>query len=314
MIITVAPFPSVEYIYNVDSLEPNSTINARTASLNILSNGIHSAEVIKILQDEPILLSMLGGFAGKYIKHYLDKSRIKSDIVWTDAQTPHRMRILMNPSDTYYLVKHNQHDDFEKATIKLNQKIKTHLKKVSTLLLAGDLPPGVRPTLYKEWIKEAKLHNIKTILCTGQKEVLLSAIDEKPYALMFSKNQLEQLQIDTTSYHTIINELILYLNQGIHYIGVYLKEEGALMLSKNKYCLLTPPMVLNREPNHLASTGAFLGTFALGIQRKYEQEKFSRMCLAAALATQCDVNKPICSKKDIDLLTKKIKLKEIHLS
>ncbi len=314
MIITVAPFPSVEYIYDVDFLEPNCAINSREVFLNILSKGIHSAQIIKLLQDEPILLSMLGGFAGKYIKHYLDKSRIKTDIVWTDTETPHKMRILLSDSSTYYLLKRDQTYNFDKEMIKLSQKLKSHIKKVSTLLLTGSIPQGVRPTFYKEWIKEAKLHNIKSIVCTGQKEVLTHALEETPYALMFTREQLKQLEISSDSKEEIIAALTPYLKQGVHYIGVYLKEQGALMLSKNKYCFIEPPASLNKIISNAASSGAFLGAFAIGINRKYEQEKFSKTCLAAALAACCDVNKPICSKKDVDLLSKKVKIKELDLS
>ncbi|WP_069997684.1 PfkB family carbohydrate kinase [Cellulosilyticum sp. I15G10I2] len=314
MIITIAPFPSVEYIYDVDFLEPNCAINSKEVSLNILSKGIHSAQIIKLLQDEPILLSMLGGFAGKYIKHYLDKSRIKTDIIWTDTETPHKMRILLGDTNTYYLLKRDETYPFDKEIIKLSQKLKAHIKKVSTLLLSGYIPPGTTPTLFREWIKEAKLHNIKTIVCTGQKDVLIHALEETPYALMFTEEQLNQLEIATDSKEAIIKALIPYLKQGVHYIAVYLKEQGALMLSKNKFCLIEPPMSLNKIISNSASSGAFLGTFALGINRKYEQEKFSKMCLAAALAANCDVNKPICSRKDIELLSKKVKIKEISTS
>ncbi len=316
MIITVAPFPSVEYIYNVDFLEPNREINSNEVTLNILSKCIHSAQIIKVLQEEPMLFSMLGGFAGKYIKHYLDKSRIKSDIIWMDTETPHKMRIQLETSNTYYLFKRDQTYDFSKEVNKLSQKLKLHLKKVSTLLLAGYIPSGINPMIYKEWIREGKLFNIKTIVCTGQKEVLEHALSEVPYALMFTKDQLHQLGIadETYSIEHLISNLVPYLKQGVHYIGVYLKEQGALMLSKNKYCFIESPMRINKVTSNTASSGAFLGAFAIGINRKYEQEKFAKMCLASALAADCDIDKPICSKKDVDLLSKKVKIKEINLS
>jgi len=313
MIITVAPFPSVEYIYDVDFLEPNCETSSNDVSLNILSKGIHSAQMIKVLQDEPMLIGMLGGAAGKYIKHCLDKSRIKADIIWTDAETPHKMKIQLNGSDTYYLLKSNQTYDFSKEISKLNQKLKTHIKKVSTLVLAGYMPRGINPAIYKEWIREGKLHNVKTLVCTGQEEVLEYAMQEMPYALMFTKHQLRELKIATDSKEEMIKALMPYIEQGVHYVGVYLKDEGALMLSKNKVCFIEPPMHIKMQSN-TASSGAFLGTFAIGINRKYEQEKFSKMCLATSLVAKGNVDQPICSKKEVDLLAKKIKIKEIDLS
>jgi fructose-1-phosphate kinase PfkB-like protein len=199
MIVTVAPFPSVEYIYHVDFLEPNCEINSKKVSLNILSKGIHSGQIIKILQDEPILISMLGGFAGKYIKHYLDKFRIKSDMIWTEAETPHKMRILRQDSKEYYLLKSDVPYVFDKEIQKLSQKLRGQIKKVSTLLLAGHLPEGIDQSIYKEWIRESKSHHVKTLVCTGQKDVFYHALSEIPYAFMFTKSQLIALGFSANS-------------------------------------------------------------------------------------------------------------------
>ena len=310
MIITVAPFPSIEYIYDVNYLETNCEINASNVSLNILSKCIHSAQIIKLLQDEPILIGMLGGFAGKYIKHYLDKSRIKSDIIWTDIETPHKMKILLQQTKDYYLVKRDPSYNFDKEASKLNQKLKTYIKHVNTLLLAGTIPESISSAIYKEWIKEAKQNNVKSIVCTGQPKVLEHVLEEPPYALMFTKDQLNSIGIMGETKEQIAASLIPYLQQGVHYIGVYHKDLGGLMLSKNKFCFIEPPSHLVLQ-NNTAASGAFLGAFAIGINRKYEQEKFSKVCLAAALSVHGDVDKPMCSKRDLDLLAKKVKIKEL---
>ncbi len=57
---------------------------------------------INILQEEPILISP-GGFVGKSIKHYLDKSKVKTDIIWTDSKTPHQIKIMLKKSTDYYI-------------------------------------------------------------------------------------------------------------------------------------------------------------------------------------------------------------------
>ena len=103
MIITITPFPSIEYIYGIEEFTPNCQISSKNVSLNVLSKGVYSAQMMKVLQEEPILLSSFGGFAGKSIKHYLDKAKVKSDIVWTDYETPHQVKILSLPVPTIML-------------------------------------------------------------------------------------------------------------------------------------------------------------------------------------------------------------------
>lgn len=311
MIITLAPFPSMEYIYGVEKLKLNGTSPSKSVAINVLSKGIYSAQMMKVLQEEPILLSSMGGFVGKYIKHYLDKSKVKSDIVWTDYETPHAVKITEESTTDAYTLNNMEHAASDKELYKLTQKLKCQIKNVSTMVIAGTLPSGVSPLIYKEWIAEGKRYNVKTILSAGQIEVLEAALEEKPYGLMFSLEQLKVLGIDTSSYESLCRELAIFLKQGVHYIGVYLKDRGALLLSKNKYCLIESPF-LPIHKNNTATTGAFLGAFAIGVSRKYEQEKFAKLCLASAIAANDEVSRAICAKKDVDCLIKKVKVRELQ--
>ena len=79
------------------------------------------------------------------------------------------------------------------------------------------------------------------------------------------------------------------------------------MLSKHKYCNVESPFLpLNK--NNTAASGAFLGAFAIGINRKYELERFAKICLCAASAAHPNVNQHICTRKDIESRLKKTKI------
>ncbi|WP_054743003.1 PfkB family carbohydrate kinase [Cellulosilyticum ruminicola] len=311
MIITVAPFPAIEYIYGVEALAADEEQTARHVSLNILSKGIYSAQMMKVLQEEPILISSMGGFAGKYIKHYLDKSKVKADIVWTDYETPQYVKIVDEHFMNNYTIKTEPTIPGEKESNLMTQKIRAHIKKVSTLVLAGAVPESMQKTVYKEWMEEAKAHNVKVVVSTGQKDVLEVVMQQKPYALMFTEEQLNQLGLMSIQIEEIAERMSVYLKQSVHYVCVYLKQRGALVLSKNKYCRVESIFQLVHKDNAAAS-GAFLGALAVGINRKYEQEKFAKICLAASLAANDNVNHRICIKKDIDCRIKKMKVRELE--
>ena len=311
MIITVAPFPAIEYIYGVEGLVADKEQAARHVSLNILSKGIYGAQMMKVLQEEPILLSSMGGFAGKYIKHYLDKSRVKSDIVWTDYETAQHIKIVDENLMKSYAIKADDTSPSNKESSLITQKLRGHIKKVSTLVLAGKVPDGINPEIYKDWVKEGKAHNVKAIVSTGQKEILDAVMTEMPYVLMFTESQLVKLNLMSEQIEEIVQNVAPFLKQGVHYVCVYLKQRGALILSKNKYCMVESLFQLVHKDNPAAS-GAFLGALAVGINRKYEQEKFAKICLAASLAANDNVNHRICTKKDIDCRLKKMKVRELE--
>jgi len=296
----------------VENLISKEIIPSKNVSLNILSKGVYSAQMMKILQEEPILISSFGGFAGKSIKHYLDKSKLKSDIVWTNYETPHQVKILLEKSADYYSLRSQEAFTIDKELDKLSYKLKSHIKKVSTLVISGKLPLGQNERIYGEWIREAKLHNIKTIISTGQKEVWSQMIQEKPYAILITEDQLHTLAFPTDTYEAIIESLTPLLGQGIHFICVYLKNRGALILSKHKYCHVESPIQLINK-NNTATSGAFLGALAISINRKYEQEKMGKLCLAASLSANDNVMHKICTRKDVDIRYRKTKVKQIFL-
>ncbi|MHC1747062.1 MAG: PfkB family carbohydrate kinase [Cellulosilyticaceae bacterium] len=310
MIITVAPCPAVEYLYEVDTLNKNKDMEATHTKINILSKGIHSAEVIKILQDEAMAISLLGGFAGRYIKHHMDKVKIKSDIVWCDSETPHKMCITVpNKVDYYGVTRHNE-TLTEKDLLKIEQKLKNYYKNISTIVIAGYLPEQLDSAFYANLIKESKAHNIKVLLSTGQKAVFENALLQKPYALMFTEEQLRSLGVDVTTIESILEVMKSYLHEGVHYIGLHLKDRGSFLISKSKVCAVEANISTHHEWTS-ASSGAFLGAFAIGINRKYEQEKIAKLTTATARAAKHTEDMPLCTKRDIDLLVKKVKVREL---
>ena len=310
MIITVAPCPAVEYLYEVDTLNKNKDMEATHTKINILSKGIHSAEVIKILQDEAMAISLLGGFAGRYIKHHMDKVKIKSDIVWCDSETPHKMCITVpNKVDYYGVTRHNE-TLTEKDLLKIEQKLKNYYKNISTIVIAGYLPEQLDTAFYANLIKESKAHNIKVLLSTGQKVVFENALLQKPYAIMFTEEQLRSLGVDVTTIESILEVMKSYLHEGVHYIGLHLKDRGSFLISKSKVCAVEANISTHHEWTS-ASSGAFLGAFAIGINRKYEQEKIAKLTTATARAAKHTEDMPLCTKRDIDLLVKKVKVREL---
>lgn len=312
LIITITPFPSIEYIYSVETFISKEILPSKNVSLNVLSKGVYSAQMMKVLQEEPILISNFGGFAGKSIKHYLDKAKVKSDIVWTNYETPHQVKILLDKSTDYYRLRSQEAFTMDKELDKLSYKLKSHIKKVSTLVISGKLPLGQNEGIYREWIREAKLHNIKAIISIGQKDVWNQMIQEKPYAILLTEDQLRTLAFPTDTYEAITESLIPFLGEGLHFICVYLKNRGALVLSRHKYCLIESPFQLINK-NNTATSGAFLGALAISINRKYEQEKLGKLCLAASLSANDNVMHKICTRKDVDTRYKKTKVKQILL-
>ncbi len=311
MIIVSSPFPSISYHYTVDSLDTNNNSYVTSNTECIDSIGVNSTYCIKTLQDEPLLLTNLGGVGGRTIKHSLDTCKIKSHSIWIDGNTTHKINIHESRSDKYYSIINANTGLLQKDLLVLSHKLTQNIQKIKTLVVLDELESTACDySIYKDWIKEAKEHNVKTIFSTGRQDVLDSLDIQLPYVLMFTQSNLDSLRYDTSSNTTIIAAVRPLLDKGVHYIAVYLKNQESLLISKNKCCLVSSKDATYKCQNSYQE-GSFLGALSIGINRKYEMEKIAKISLGAALATSDTKSQCKLTRKCIEEYTKKTKIKEL---
>lgn len=310
MIIAVDLLANVDCLYKVNELIPYSQVDIQDMHVRIVSQVIHGARTIRILQGEVVFTGILGGFIGKYIKHHMDIRKTKSDIIWAEIETPHEIKIVDKDMEKETTLSQSLNLVDLKIVTKLEQKIKLSIKPRTTLLLEGRLLNGVCPGIYSRLIEQGKTYSAKTVLTTDQQEVLDVVLEQAPFGLMFTIPQLEKLGVNTSRIEDIISQLSAYLDKGVRYIGVDLENQGGLLLSKNKLCYIEP-IVDEKNQWTRESSAAFLGAFTIGIDRKYEQEKIGKLCVATAFAFQKSKEGGNYNKSVIDQFVNKVKVREL---
>lgn len=310
MIIAVDLLPKVDCSYNVNQLMPHGQMDIQDMKVQVVSQVIHGAQTIRVLQGDAIFVGILGGFIGKYIKHHMDIRKTKSDIIWAQMETPHEIKIADKSVKKKTTLSQSLSLVDLKIVTKLEQKIKLSIKPTTTLLLEGRLLNGVCPGIYSRLIEQGKTYSAKTVITTDEQGVLDVVLEQSPFGLMFTIPQLEKLGIDTSQVEGIVRQLSVYLDKGVRYIGVDLENQGGLLLSKNKSCYIEPVV---DETNQWTreSSAAFLGAFTIGIDRKYEQEKIGKLCVATAFAFQQTRESGNYNKNAIDQLVNKVKVREL---
>lgn len=313
MIIAVDLLPKVESLYKVNQLIPYGQMDIQDMQVRIASDVIHGTQTIRTLQGDVVFTGILGGFIGKYIKHHMDIKKIRSDIIWVEMDTPHEIKIADEDIEKVTTLSQNLSLMEPKIVTKLEQKIKLSIKPTTTLLLEGRLLNGACPSIYSRLIEQGKTYSAKTIITTDQQGVLEAILEQAPFGLMFTITQLEKLGIDTSQVEGMVSQLRAYIDRGVRYIGVDLENQGGLLLSKNKSCYVEP--IVDQTKRWIReSSAAFLGAFTIGIDRKYEQEKIAKLCVAAALAFQQTQESGNYNKNAIDQLFNKVKVRELFIN
>jgi len=308
LIITVVLNPIIHETYYVEELQVGQKNWIKDQEIEIQSAGVHAAKVIKILQGEPLVHGFLGELNGRYIKNELDRSNIKSNFGWIVAHNQVNTTIIEKKTEKVTILSNRGIMIGPKEEKYFRKRIHGDMQNGRVMILGNNIPEGITSNLYYDLIIEGKKQNIKTILAT-EGEQLIKGLEANPYAIKITEEGLLDLNIEETSHEKIVEYLYPWVQKGIHYLALDLGVQGAYLLSKNKICYIEPPEK-DFTHNPLA-THAFLGAFAVGIERKYEQEKIAKLAVATSLAFMEQESEGPMKKSDIDIMFKKVKVREI---
>ena len=286
----------------------NTIINQ---NINIGGTEIEAIRTIKLLQGEPNAIGFLGGLNGRYIKNFLDKNRIKSDFLWVNGETALNTNYIDLTNNASIKFREKGIRVQEKDILRFKRSFELAIKDSSVILLNASLSKEFEHKEFYHMIEMAKRYNIKTVLHTSG-NWLVESIKAKPYAVVLERKNLEVLDIKEQDSWKIVEKVHkLLVENSIHYIALNLYNDGLYTISKNKICKVATDNKHDFIESEIGMS-AFIGAFALCIERKYEIEKTTKISMAASSAATKNFDTDILFKKsEVDYLANKCKIKEI---
>jgi fructose-1-phosphate kinase PfkB-like protein len=300
----------------VDGLEINGANNIQDYRLVVGDSAVYSAYIIKLLQGEPYVLGIAGGIGGRYIKNYMDKSRIKSDLLWKETETSSELKIIdsINMTETTFIDDNFGFDDHDMKNLK--HKFQNNIKDANTVLISSKMiPDGSTNKIIEDIMLISKLNNQKIVISLSGIE-LRKTLELHPYAAVINSNDLTELELEDIHEEKLL--LIALRGIALTYKIKYLiydnnQNKNIYLISKNKICSAKYGIFV-KEPDDSKSKDLIAGVLAMGVARKYEPEKLIKLIAAVKGATQYSNYPRICQRKEVDDLYNKMKLVEIYNS
>lgn len=311
MILALTLNPSIIKTSIVDGFEINAVNNIIDERIDFNDGPLHSVNTIKLLQGEPFLLGFMGGPNGRYIKSFLEKNKIKSDLTWLDEEITSIHRIIDSIQGIETILRDKSINIHEKALKTFFQKLQLHINEVSLLILSGDLPQG---------INDEDLHRILSIAKTKQKRIIFSLktplfrklLTQQPFGILLDEYMMKDLGLKYDDEEIMLDQCYDLLQEyKLKYVVIYYNNKGVYTITKNKICYAYYKKELEfYEKNGIID--AIIGAFSISIEREYEQEKISKLLYAVALASRLTQYPNLVKRKDIDYLKKRVKVKELR--
>ena len=191
MIVTLTINPAIDQNIAADRLVFEDRAYILSQSESAGGRGIISSSVLHSFGSKTLAIVTSGGKTGKRFEKLLAASGYPVEVVRIEEEIRQNFTI----TDKYGLtIKLNQAGPpiNPKELEQIEHTVAKSLQKAEWLMLCGSIPPGVAPDFYRDLIRVAQKHNVKTLLDTDG-EALAHGVEACPTVVKPSQQEAERL-------------------------------------------------------------------------------------------------------------------------
>lgn len=191
MIVTLTINPAIDQNIAADRLVFEDRAYILSQSESAGGRGIISSSVLHSFGSKTLAIVTSGGKTGKRLEKLLAASGYPVEVVHIEEEIRQNLTI----TDKYGLtIKLNQAGPpiSSKELEQIEHAVCRNLQKARWLMLCGSIPPGVAPDFYRDLIRVAHKHNVKTLLDTDG-EALAHGVEACPTVVKPSQQEAERL-------------------------------------------------------------------------------------------------------------------------
>ena len=174
-----------------DSLAVGDVNRARKLYVTASGKVVNAARTVSTLGGESLVVTFLGGDAGRFVSRTLDAENVSHEAVWVEDDAPTRtcVTILEEDGPVTELVEEAPPVS-ESDVAALESVVLKRLDEARALCLIGSFPPGVPEDFYARLAAQAAEADIP-VLVDAQKSLLINTLTERPFLV---KPNLDETQ------------------------------------------------------------------------------------------------------------------------
>lgn len=300
MITAVALNPAIDRTVLVPAFATGATNRVTAARLDPGGKGINVARVARALGAEVRVVGFLGTNNGNLIERSLAAQQIETEFVGVCGDTRVNLKIV-NP-ETGELTELNEaafsvEEHHLRALLDL---IEARLSDTSVLVLAGSLPTGVPPEIYRDLVEQANARGVLTIL-DADGEPMQLALAAKPSLIKPNHSEAERLLGRALATHAdLMDGAAALLAKGPSRVVVSSGERGAGLISADSAWWAVPPGI--RAGSTVGAGDSMVAGLAVALARGLGPVEALRLATAAGTATASLEGTQVCSAEGVAAL------------
>lgn len=234
MILTVTLNPALDKTVTLPGFAVNTVNRVQSARLDPGGKGINVSKTVRALGGQTLVLGVLGGAAGGYIKTALDRMGLANDMVLTEEVTRTNIKIVDPILQTSTDINEAGGSVSQETLASVWGKLTQAVRPGDTVVFAGKNPPGVADTQLADWVRQ--LHALDVQICVdtvGQPMRL--AVREQPAIIKPNLMELEEIvERPLPTEAAILDAARSLSDQGVGLVAVSLGSDGALFVTQEE--------------------------------------------------------------------------------
>lgn len=184
MILTVTPNPALDKVYWVEHLntEIETPMTRSTQAMGRAGGkGINISTFLARIGLETVAMGFIAGHTGRVIENRVRDVGITTSFVWAEGETRTNVAVIQKGrEDRPIVISETGPHVPEMALRHFLQSYTRLVQRARWVVFGGSLPPGVPTNFYRELVKIAHKHNVKTVV-NAAGDALSEALKEKPF-------------------------------------------------------------------------------------------------------------------------------------
>jgi len=306
-ILTVTLNPAVDKTVKIKNFCLGKTFLEEHVVLSAGGKGINVSRVLGRLKVNNLATGFIGGPAGNFITHQLDRQKIQHKFVEIRENTRTSLTIvdpaakkttrILQPGP---ILRSSEIQEFRK-------KFDALLGRSSLVIMSGRNAAGASPSLYSDLVKMAKKKKIRTIIDTHGDSLRLS-LKSKPFCIKPNLKEAEAvIGKKLNSPQKIKNAIRYFQNHGIKAAIISLGAEGAMASDGEMIWHAVSPNVKCR--NSVGCGDALVGGFACAFEKGLNFHEALRYAIAAGTANTLSLQPGLVTQEMVKKVYKDVKMK-----
>ncbi len=192
MILTLTPNPTIDRVYYLSKLEPNSVHRAVKEVASASGKGVDASTILALLGEPTIALGLSAGRMGQVLAGMLDDANIPHDFVAAHGETRTVPVLVDQHTNTEYTITAPTLMADDDHLTRLGEKIEKYAQEAWGIIFAGSLPSGMPADSYA-WLLQHAYHDDLITLLDVSGESLAGGIAGLPHILKINHRELAKL-------------------------------------------------------------------------------------------------------------------------